>query len=330
MPASAPSPTVSVVVCAYTERRWTALLAGLAAVRAQTLAPGEILVVIDRNPALHARLAALGLPGVQVLANADAQGAAGARNTGIRAATGDLLAFLDDDAIPRPDWLRRVTLPFAEPRVAAVGGASRPAWLAGGRPPWFPPEFDWVVSCAYPGQPARPGPIRNVWGCNMCVRRSVLAEVGLFDTALGRVGTFPAGCEETELCIRIAQRVPGSRILYQPSAVVLHQVPAERARWGYFLARCYREGASKARMVGMVGAGDGLELERTYVRQVLPRAVARNLVHACTSGLPAYGLGRTTAIVTGSLITLSGYIRHSARRAPRSRSVVRVPAPAAV
>lgn len=325
-PVCAPPPAISVVICAYTERRWAVLLAALAALREQTVAPCEVLVVIDHNPALQRRLEALHPAGTRVLANVEVQGASGARNTGIRAAGGDLLAFLDDDAIPQPDWLQRLAAPFVEPRVAVVGGASRPSWRAGSRPTWFPPEFDWVVSCRYPGQPARLAPTRNVWGCTMCVRRSVLAEVGSFDTELGRVGAFPVGCEETELCIRIAQRAPDSLILYQPAAVVLHQVPSERARWRYFLARCYREGTSKAMMVGMVGAADGLQVERDYVRRVLPRALARNLLRACTSGRPVHALAQTTAIVTGSLTTLTGYLRETARRAHvQERTAPRVP-----
>src|SRR5439155_542168 len=76
-----------------------------------------------------------------------------ARTTGIdRADRGDVIAFLDDDAVAEPDWLETMLRAYGDGSVMAVGGRIEPLWAAG-RPGWFPPEFDWVVGCTYVGLP---------------------------------------------------------------------------------------------------------------------------------------------------------------------------------
>ena len=82
------------------------------------------------------------------------RGISGARNSGIAAARGAIIAFLDDDAIAAPDWLEQLLAGYSSPNVLGVGGAIEPQWQ-GGRPRWFPPEFDWVVGCTYLGHAAR-------------------------------------------------------------------------------------------------------------------------------------------------------------------------------
>src|SRR5579864_2583026 len=112
-----PRPDVSVILCTYTERRLQVLLTALAALRTQTLPPCEVLLVVDHNPLLLARLRAC-VAEVMLLENTGDVGASGARNTAIACARGHVLAFLDDDAVPRPDWLEWLTAPFCDPRVA--------------------------------------------------------------------------------------------------------------------------------------------------------------------------------------------------------------------
>jgi len=202
----------TVILCAYTERRWPDLVAAIGSVRAQTAAPAEIVLVVDHDDALLVR-ACETLAGVRCLRNDARRGLSGARNTAIAAASGEVLAFLDDDAVAEPDWLERLLAAFDDPRVLAAGGAVRPRW-DGGRPRAFPPEFDWVVGCTYRGMPEAAGPVRNVIGANMSFRRDVLAAVGGFREDVGRVGAVPIGCEETELCLRARRRFPDGIVLY--------------------------------------------------------------------------------------------------------------------
>jgi glycosyltransferase involved in cell wall biosynthesis len=123
---------------------------------------------------------------------------------------------------------------------------------------------------------------------------------------LGRVGTIPAGCEETDLCIRVGKRWPGARILYDPTAAVDHVVPASRGTREYFTSRCRGEGRSKAVLAGLVGSDSGLEAERSYVRRTLPLGVLRGIGDVFRGDLA--GLARATTIVTGLFATTAGYL----------------------
>ncbi|MGN6274814.1 MAG: glycosyltransferase [Solirubrobacterales bacterium] len=298
-------PTISVVICAFTRERLEVMSEAVDALRAQTLPPHEVVLVIDHAPELLEEVRPL-WPELKIVANREKQGLSGARNTGVAEASGEVVAFLDDDAIPAPDWLERLAAAYADPRVLGAGGTVRPRWVEG-KPGWFPPEFDWVVGCTHSGMPQQLEPVRNLVGANMSFRRESLREVGGFSHDLGRVGTLPVGCEETDLSIRVHQRWPEAEILYDPTAAVEHVVPPARGKVGYFLDRCRAEGRSKAVLTGMVGSEDGLSSERSYVRRTLPLGVLRDLGDALRGDLG--GFGRAAMIVAGLAATSLDYLR---------------------
>jgi GT2 family glycosyltransferase len=297
--------SISVIICAYTEQRWPDLISAIESVQHQTLLPQEIIVVIDHNPALQRRVQET-FPHIQVEANRGKQGLSEARNTGISVATGTLIAFLDDDAIANPHWLESISTEFHDPLVLGAGGSVSPLWLEP-EPAWFPEEFHWVVGCTYIGMPQKAADIRNPIGANMCIRRDVFATVGGFRSEIGRVGTRPVGCEETELSIRAHQHWPQHMFRYQPEAWVLHRVPRGRANWHYFWSRCYAEGISKAFVSRFVGAKDTLSAESTYTFQTLPMGVLRNIATALLRGQTT-GWQKAGAIVSGLAVTTAGYL----------------------
>jgi glycosyltransferase involved in cell wall biosynthesis len=305
-------PSASVVICAYTEARWDDLVAAVRSVQAQDLPVLETVLVIDHNPALHAR-AAREIPGIVLVENAEQRGLSGARNSGVRVARGDVIAFIDDDAWAEPGWWGALAAVYADPLVMAAGGGIVPAWEAG-RPAWFPPEFDWVIGCTYRGMPQGQAAVRNMIGCNMSFRREAFEEVGSFSHGIGRIGTRPLGGEETELCIRAQRRWPDRVILYEPSAIVNHRVPAARGTVGYFRSRCYAEGLSKAAIAKLVGSGRALATERGYAVRTLGGGFLRNLADT-VRGAGLAGPRRAGAIVLGLLATTAGYVvgRVSAR-----------------
>jgi GT2 family glycosyltransferase len=307
------APRVSVVICAHTLERLDDLRAAVASVAAQSQPPAELLVVIDHNDGLRRAVADIGDSGglpVRVVASTGPKGLSGARNTGTELASGEVVAFLDDDATAAPDWLEHLVAPFAEPAVVAVGGWADPRW-DGPAPAWFPPEFAWVIGCSHRGLPTSRAEVRNVIGCNMSFRRQAVLEAGGFEESLGRTADRPLGCEETELCIRVRQADPVAVILIEPQAKVSHRVPAGRARWQYFASRCRAEGSSKAHVSRLVGATDGLSSERSYVVSVLPAALGRALLQLPRA--PLINLQRMMAIVGGLAVTTGGYLEHSIR-----------------
>ena len=311
-----PSVTLfTVVICAYTQRRHEETCAAVDSVLAQSFPAKEVIVVVDHNPALHASLTAA-LPGVTVVENREERGLSGGRNTGVALARGDVVAFLDDDAVADPDWLKFLADSYADPAVMGVGGLILPHWRVH-RPSWFPEEFDWVVGCTYRGMPESRAQVRNLLGANASFRRQAFEVAGGFQHGIGRsAGKLPLGCEETEFCIRLRQRQPGAVVLFDNRAVVRHHVPADRGRFAYFRSRCYAEGLSKALVTASVGASDGLSAERSYVTRTLPAAVARGLTDMIKGD--GSGLGRAGAVCAGLAATAAGYAIGTAKqRLPR-------------
>lgn len=296
--------SLAVVICAYSDERRPQLVASIRSVLDQTVRPCRTVVVVDHNDGLLAYVRAY-FPDVVAIANEAMRGLSGARNCGVRAAGADIIAFLDDDAIAEPDWLARLAAHYANPAVCGVGGKVLPLWQDG-RPRWFPEEFQWVVGCSYRGLPDRLKPVRNPIGCNMSFRRAVFDTVGGFREGIGRTGQDAAGCEETELSIRICQAIAGSLILYDPQAVVHHHVTRNRSRWDYFRKRCIAEGRSKGAVVRATGASKTLAAEQNYVMRTLPEGVARGLVDAALRFDP-WGLLRAVGIVAGLAFTVVGY-----------------------
>jgi glucosyl-dolichyl phosphate glucuronosyltransferase len=304
--------SVSVVICAYTTERWVRLRAAVDSVLQQSPAPEELLVVIDHNPELEEMAREEFEPdGVRVLANRGIPGLSGARNTGTARASGEVLVFLDDDAVAQPDWLAGHTRHYDDPDVIGVGGLVTASWECGA-PSWFPPEFGWVVGCSYVGQPTQEAEIRNPIGANMSFRRSVLVDVGGFSDSLGRVGATPSGCEETELSIRAAAARPGRKIVYEPEAVVLHHVPVSRTNWAYFRSRCWREGVSKADVTRLSDPRRALAAERSYSAKVLPAGLRHNAGDALRR-LEVAPLMRAATICIGFILTTAGYAAGRAR-----------------
>lgn len=296
--------STAAVVCAYSDDRRSALVTSVASLLAQQTPLAEVIVVVDHNDGLLAWIRDR-LPAVTVVPNTWPRGLSGARESGVATATSDVVAFIDDDAAAEPDWSERLARHYGDEQVLAVGGAILPEW-EGGRPTWFPDEFDWVVGCTYRGMPETVSPVRNLIGCNMSFRREVFRPAGGFRVGIGRVDAVPVGGEETDFCIRLHQTFPTGVIVYDPAARVRHRVPRSRAGWRYFVTRCFEEGRSKALVVEFVGSSSGLSTERAYTTRTLPIGVLSNLADAVRYRRGS-GLARAATIIVGLGVTTLGY-----------------------
>ena len=293
---------VSVVICTYTPDRWELLCAAVDSVLGQTHPPCELFLSIDHNRVLYERCVRRwghphstdGVP-IRVVENRYPGHLGAARTTASELATGDIIAYLDDDAAAEPDWLEHMVAPFADPTVVAVGGRPLPVFSTA-RPRWFPPECDWVFGCAYVGLPTTAAPILHVIGAAMAARRSDLAAIGYFHSD---------DHDDMDMCHRLLHHSPRGTILFEPSAVVRHHVPPNRVTWSYFWRRCFQVNRGKAGAFRQMGAARNLVAERRFARRALTDGLwrgGRDLLHGDTAGAV-----RAAVLVVWLVLAGTGY-----------------------
>lgn len=313
-PAS-PVPT-SVVIATHTSQRCQSLTQAVASSLEQRPKPYEVLVVVDNNPDMYEWVCEE-LPDVVAVNHRGTTGASATRNAGARIAGATVLAFLDDDAIARPNWLQCLTAPLARPDVAGVGGYVEPIWV-GQKPQWMPDEFLWVVGATYRGMPRTPGPIRNAWSENMAVKRADFWKIGGFREGYGKTGLVTRGAEDTDFCIRLTSALEGRAWWYEPSARVGHTVPSSRSTLKFFARRCYIEGETKADMAALLGPEKAMHDEWQHATKTLPRGVVTEMQQAfrdrqlaAAQRASAIGLGLSTAALGYTVSWLRRRIRRT-------------------
>lgn len=329
-----PEPTLCVVICCYTADRWALTTAAAEAAAAQLDGSDLLVIVVDHNDELRRRLAehfsasstaGMHAAPIHITSNAETTGLSGARNTGLAVADHDVVVYLDDDAVVRSDALDAVRAAFVDPAVLAVGGRVEADW-AYGKPRWFPDEFGWVVGCDYRGMAPDGAQIRNPIGAAMAVRRPELVKIGGFHADLGRVGTVPAGCEETLMGIELRRLFPDGMLVRRGNFVVDHHVPAQRADVGYFFSRCLHEGRSKAVLTAKTGATRALSTEIRYVTRTLTTGTLRYAGQMLRGDAAA--AARVSILLAGLLVTTIGAVtgaRRVRRESASASAVTRAP-----
>jgi glycosyltransferase involved in cell wall biosynthesis len=280
---------ISVVVCTHTTDRYADLRDAVESVLANTYENREVVIVSDGSEAVYERaMADYGdEEAVRVHLQPTNRGLLTARNTGARVAEGDVVAFVDDDALADERWLAELAAAYeaddarsADGRVLAAGGRMVPAWVAG-EPTFLPEEFYWLVGVTHRGFARGPGEVRNTFGSNISFRRDVFEELGGFDTDIGgRRGDSHLQGGETELCARLRSEY-GAGVQYAPEARVAHKVFDYRTKPGWLVRRAFWQGYSKRGMEVFVPESTGEEgaFLRALLTEFVPDRVRGLILH---------------------------------------------------
>lgn len=276
---------MDLTVCICTHNRPTYLRDCLQGLRRQTVGAEQfdILVVDSAStgdaPEQMARIAR-DMRNVRLL-RVEQPGVSHARNAGANAALGTYIAYIDDDAVPEPQWIEHILVAIDERQLALIGGRILPHWEVP-LPPWWPPTLRGILSIIeYEGQ----GEYRTVelpadmepYGANMIVHLPSLRAIGGFGHNSGRVGEALLSDEEVQLAWRL--QAAGYSARYDSRIVVRHQIQAARLTPVWLLSRLYWQGISTVltrRLLGSPGA----------VWRELPRRMAVAMLLAPTGLLP--------------------------------------------
>lgn len=231
-------------------------------------------------------------------------GLSAARNTGVRHATGKIIAFADDDSFPDPPWLRALAKVLLRPDALVAGGPVRPRFQ-GELPGWFGERFlpylaVWdrgteVHALTYNEYPR---------GNNIAFRREVFDRFGDFSRHLGRTGRSLLSCEEIELCLRVERG--GGQILYVPGAAIEHVTVVERLDPEWLERRFFAQGRSEAILEWQHAGWRGLLRGWSRLRRIARHASARQelqledriLARCSRKGLAGHTVGALTAPFT--------------------------------
>lgn len=312
------SPLISIIVTTHLRERFRDLVEMLDSIRNQSYPNLEVVVVIDGAAELFewvkAHLAEGSGDRVQVLHNTGDSGAAAARNLGIAHSTGEVIAFVDDDAVLFPDWAAAVARACAgDDSVIGVTGPIIPLWEQESMN-WFPREFYWVFSCTYWDE-AEPKEVRNGYGTNLAFKKEAFAAAGLLNGSLGiqgqvKHGWNQPGAEETDFSIRV-RRSTGKRIVYYPDIRVRHKVYGYRLAPRFVARRAYWEGYAKAMLKGWYSASDAavLSTEFDLLRRILLRLVPGALGRLFRR--PLMALRQLGVIIIVISCVAAGYARYT-------------------
>ena len=232
---------LSIVICTY--RRYGALERAVAGVLADsTYNPADMeLIVVDNSPEPERQSFKLAEQAHVVPCNN--VGLSNARNQGISSARGDIIAFIDDDAIVRDTWCAAVLNAFRRlPGAEACGGRTVPLYSSPSRPVWYYEELASYLSCIDWGPRARPiGRGEWIVGANMAFRKRVFSAALLFDPSLGRKGVASLLSNEE---VALFDRIGRAKVYYVPEMCVEHMIPDDRLTLEWFRKRVFWQAVS--------------------------------------------------------------------------------------
>jgi len=263
---------VSVIICEHTLDRYQDCVEAADSVLQQTYDDVELVLVSDGNEQVYDRFEREfgDRDDSKIHCNDENRGLLESRNKGAEIATGELVAFLDDDAIADEQWVEELVKIYEERDCPAVGGRMTPAWIAG-KPQFLPAEFYWLIGVTNRGfgpngDETAAGEVRNTFGSNISFKREVFLDLGGFESDIGgRKGDKNLQGGETELCARLQDEI-GYGVYYNPDARVAHKVFDYRTDPKWLLNRAFWQGYSKRGMEVLVARSS--ETESAFLKDL--------------------------------------------------------------
>ena len=268
--------SATVVISTYSTQNINLVLDCVNSLNHQTKKPHEIILALDSDKELI-KFYEEKMPQNVKIVDSGGRGLSTARNAGIKEARSEIIAFIDDDAIADKKWLEHHIMHYNDQEIIGVGGTIKAIWPTV-RPIWFPEELDWIVGCSYKGLPIKETSIRNPIGCNMSFRKEAIEKVGYFKEGIGRYGKKLLGSEETELSIRIINKLRNSKIIFDPKSIVYHKISNNRVNLKYFMRRSFYEGISKGIMTKKtINKSNSLTTENHYLKYLIFKSIPNRL-----------------------------------------------------
>ncbi|MFB6227606.1 MAG: glucosyl-dolichyl phosphate glucuronosyltransferase [Halobacteriales archaeon] len=279
---------VSVVLCTYAPDAYDHFTEAAESVLAQTHDDVELVVVVDGTEEVFERVQEDYGSHEDVLLHCNDvnRGLLESRNRGAELASGDVVAFIDDDAVAEDGWIEKLAAAYEAHGIVAAGGKMTAEWVAG-KPAFLPEEFYWLVGVTHRGFADGEGEVRNTFGSNISFRRGVFLDLGGFDPEIGgRQGDANLQGGETELCARMHAEY-GQGVYYVPDAEVAHKVFAYRTRPSWLFDRAFWQGYSKRAMETLAPDSGGEESDflRKLLLEFVPGRLWRLVGNPSASGV---------------------------------------------
>ena len=271
---------VSIIVCTYNLNNFHHFVEAIDSLLNQTYENIEVVIVVDGNEELFSKIVEYygSRDSVKAVPLKENMGVSIARNTGTKAARGDVIAFFDDDAIAEKSWIQNLVDIYQNLDAIAVGGKILPLWLPR-KPDFFPEELGWLVGMTGEGfAEDKVVEVRNTWESNISFKREVFEKVGFFNENFGfaKGGTSYRQGPAAEFALRMKYKL-GKGVIYNPEAVIYHKIPTSKTRVKLLLKRSLYQGYSKIMLKRSSPSSKTLNTEKSYLKDLLIKYIPRRI-----------------------------------------------------